>query len=233
MQRAKWISGVSLCAIAMMTAGVAQGAPQGAGVFFGVSGGEVTYDQEQRDYGFIVQEAFFDNGLILQTQSSSFDDSDSQFAVFGGYRFNRYIAVEAGYVDLGEVTYTSAGLFRLGFFGTIAGNLKVTAGARGGYVSALGSLPIVPAWEVYGRAGFLVERTEVEVTGTFGTVTTTAEESTDGVDSILGVGTAVHFGEHVSLRAEYQRFIAIDDDYYEDTAETNADVFSLGVVVRF
>lgn len=109
----------------------------------------------------------------------------------------------------------------------------MTAGAKGGYLSAVGSLPVTGFWEIYGRAGFLLEETTVKATGTVTGITASAEESESRVDSIIGVGTALHAGKHVSIRLEYQRFIAIDDNYEEETAETNADVFNLGVVFRF
>jgi OOP family OmpA-OmpF porin len=232
MRRTKRIAG-SLVALTMLATGVAEAKPEGAGVFFGVGGGQSTYDQDRADYDFIARDAFFDAGLPIVSLQSDLDDSDSTLAVFGGYRFNRYIAVEGGYLNLGEVTYTGNATFRVGFFATAPGTVRVTAGAQGAYVSALGSLPITRFWEVYGRGGFLVEETEVEATATVVGVTASADESTSGVDAILGVGTAFHAGKHVSIRVEYQRFIAVDDDYEEDTAETNANVFNLGVVFRF
>jgi hypothetical protein len=35
---------------------------------------------------------------------TSCEDSDTSWKLLGGYRFNRYIGVEASYVDWGEVT---------------------------------------------------------------------------------------------------------------------------------
>jgi OmpA-OmpF porin, OOP family len=232
MQGTTWIAG-ALGALALLAAGGAEAKPEGAGVFFGVGGGSATYDQDRSDYDFISRDAFASNGLPIVSLQSDLDDSDSTLAVFGGYRFNRYIAVEGGYLDLGEVTYTGNATFRVGFFATVPGTIKTTAGAKGGYVSALGSLPITGFWDVYGRAGFLVEETKVEATASIAGTTVSADESESAVDSILGLGTAFHFGKHVSLRLEYQRFISIDDNYEEETAETNADVFNLGVVFRF
>src|SRR5688572_8622553 len=119
MQTMKRVRAGCLLAIATLVAGVAEAAPEGAGVFFGVSGGSITYDQDSRDYELVAREAFLESGLLITSLRSSFDDSDTTFAVFGGYRFNRYIAVEGGYLDLGEVTYSGTGTFRLNFFQTL------------------------------------------------------------------------------------------------------------------
>lgn len=232
MQRTPRTAGM-FAALAMLAAGVAEAKPVGAGVFFGVGGGSSTYDQDKSDYDFITRDAFASNGAPVVSLQSSLDDSDTTLSVFGGYRFNRYIAVEGGYLDLGEVTYTGNATFRVGFFSTLPGTIKATSGAKGGYVSALGSLPITGFWELYGRAGFLVEETKIKVTGTFVGTNVSAEESESAVDTILGVGTAFHAGRHVTIRLEYSRFIAIDDNYEEETGETNADVFNLGVAFRF
>lgn len=117
----------SLAALAMLLAGVAEAKPQGAGVFFGIGGGSATYDQDRGDYDLIARDAFSGAGLPIVSLQSQLDDSDSTLAVFGGYRFNRYIAVEGGYLDLGEVTYSANATFLANFFSVVPGTVRVTA----------------------------------------------------------------------------------------------------------
>jgi OmpA-OmpF porin, OOP family len=235
MRKIKPITG-SLAVLALSAAGIAEAKPQGAGAFFGIGGGSSTYDEDKSDFDFIARDAFAGAGLPIVSLQSELDDSDSMFSVFGGYRFNRYIAVEAGYIDLGDITYNGNGTFRRTFLSTVPGNIRLTASTKGGYVNALGSLPITGFWEIYGRAGFLVEVKDVTATATVAGFTATEDDSAAAADWALGIGTAFHLGEHFSIRLDYQRLIALDDNYYEDDDEragTDANLLNLGAVLRF
>jgi OmpA-OmpF porin, OOP family len=226
----------SLAALAFLAAGIAEAKPQGAGVFFGIGGGSSTYDQDKGDFDLISRDAFGGAGLPIVSLQSELDDSDTTLSVFGGYRFTRYISVEAGYLDLGDLTYNGNATFRRNFFSIVPGSVRLTANTKGGYVTALGSLPITGVWEIYGRAGFFVEVTDVSATATVAGITATEDDSATAVDSILGIGTAFHFGEHFSVRLDYQRLIALDDNYYDDEDEvagTDANIFNLNAVFRF
>jgi hypothetical protein len=50
-------------------------------------------------------------------------------------------------------------------------------------------------------------------------------------DPMIGLGTAVHLGQHVSLRLEYQRFGAVGDE--DTTGESHVDLFNAGFLIRF
>jgi opacity protein-like surface antigen len=56
-------------------------------------------------------------------------------------------------------------------------------------------------------------------------------QSANSVDPLIGIGTAWHLGNNVSLRAEYTRFSNVGDK--DKTGETNIDLFSLGVTYLF
>jgi OmpA-OmpF porin, OOP family len=214
----------------LAVAGTANAAPKGAGFYIGASGGQAKYaEQDRDDFDDIVFDAFSSNGVPVLSVQSDLDDADNTLGVFAGYRFNRYVAVEAGYVDLGELDYTADVIVLSG--GMQPADVGVTVGVKGPLVSGMGIWPINDVWEVYGRAGLIVSSTEIKVRIQLFGFSDTVPESKTSVDSMIGLGTAVHLGERVSLRLEYQRFGAVGDE--DTTGETNIDVVNLGILARF
>lgn len=112
--------------------------------------------------------------------------------VFGGYEFNRYLAIEAGYLDTGSDSKTISGL-------------KVEVSASSIFASVIGSLPIGETFSVFARGGLL--HWEADGTGSASGFTLTAED--DGDDLFLGVGLSAQI-EGALFRLEY-RFAEIDD----------------------
>src|SRR4030095_4152127 len=89
----------------------------------------------------------------------SCDQKDTSWRLFGGYQFNRHLAVELGYADLGG-----------GKASGVQSGVKVNATAEVAAfdVSAVGSLPIFDKLFAYGRAGVYYAETEVRAPGTLG-----------------------------------------------------------------
>jgi hypothetical protein len=82
----------------------------------------------------IAATSFDDGGAFAGFE---FDDSDSGFGVFGGYKFLRYFAVEARYNDFGTFTLEGAGV-------------DVTSVS----VHAVGIIPFgTSGWELFGQLG--------------------------------------------------------------------------------
>lgn len=68
----------------------------GTGTYFGVAGGYTTYNA-----------AFFANHYVIEdntgiTLTKSFNEDATGFKVYGGYQFNKIVAVEAAYTEYGE-----------------------------------------------------------------------------------------------------------------------------------
>lgn len=119
----------------------------------------------------------------------SVDDSDTFFSVGAGFNFNRLVALEAGYVDLGEATVSipvlpySASLSADGFY----------FGPR--LTGALSS-----QIEGYARVGMLVW--DVEFSDSEGFV-----GSDDGTDVYFGLGAALKISDQLSLGADWTRYM--------------------------
>jgi OOP family OmpA-OmpF porin len=73
------------------------------------------------------------------------NETDMAYKIFGGYQFNRNIAVEAGYFNLGKFDFTSTTVPA----GTYHGQIKL----QGANVDLVGTLPLTQRWSALGRAG--------------------------------------------------------------------------------
>ena len=144
--------------------------------------------------------------------SGAFDGVDTGFKIYSGYMFGRRFGLEGAYVNLGDARYS----------GSFAG-VPVTGGkveASGYTIAALLSYPVGAELAVFGKLGlFTWEWTASDTTA--GRPFDTTER---GNDLALGVGAAYHFGPHLALRAEWERF-KLDD--------TDADLLSVGIIWRF
>lgn len=168
--------------------------------------------------------------LTVESMTSTLDDSDAGFGFFAGYRFNTHLAVEGGYMDLGNVAY------RANASGNITGvptdaRLNVDTETSGMTVAALGIWPLSYRWEVYGRVGalfssndFRVFYDDVEQSPRRG------EFSENDVDMLVGLGTSFNFLEIYDLRLEFQRIFDAGD---KTTGEADVDLISLGISVVF
>ncbi len=84
--------------------------------------------------------------------SDTKNDTDTAYRIFGGYKFNNYFALEAGYVDFGK--------FGLSANTLPAGSAAADIKANGWTFDALGMLPVGNNFSVLGRLGAI--RSEVK-----------------------------------------------------------------------
>jgi OmpA-OmpF porin, OOP family len=118
------------------------------------------------------------------------DDTDNGWKVFAGNQFNRFVGVEFGYNDLGELTDTG-----------------ITAEASGFVASLVGMIPIGNAVSFTGRVGSFLWKSDVNtsIPGISG--------SERSASLTVGIGANVALGKRVTVRAEWERFDVDDDDY--------------------
>jgi hypothetical protein len=140
-----------------------------------------------------------------------FSDGGTAFKLFGGFRFLNFLAVEAGYVDLGDPTDVIA---------SIEGDeLEVQIGLKGWDAFAVGLLPLGPV-DLFAKVG--VVSWDADIVAVLDDVIDSDSES--GTDAAYGIGVALRLGK-VALRAEGEQFkIADAEDVY---------MFSVGATFTF
>ena len=149
---------------------------------------------------FVTTDSEFDVAV------DNFDTDDSGYKLYAGKTFIRFLAIEAGYRDLGSFRESSA-------------TNAVDADIEVWDLSARGILPLPGRFAVFARAGYA----NVSVDGTLdlGTVTTDFDE--DDWELFYGVGVEIEFGSHLGLRVEWEE--------YDVDASLNS--LSAGAYIRF
>lgn len=136
----------------------------------------------------------------------SVDEEDVFFSIGGGYNFNKMFAVEAGYIDLGEVEASVPGY-------------TATVSTDGFYFGPRLTVELSPQVEAYGRLGMLAWDAEYNDSDGF-------SFSEDGTDIYFGIGAAFKVSNQVSLGADWTRYTLESDG--DDT-----DVDAFGAKLKF
>lgn len=221
-----------------------------SGFYFGVSGGQASYDFEPLPIGTLLvlpgptipdpvveprlgplNPALTDNYFVVSAvdvPQRAFwipgeDEKATSLSVLAGYRFFRYAAVELAYHDLGTLhEFTPARNF--GSFTSL--EVKSDMESTGVTLALLGQLPITDQWSIYLRAGGLFAYQDVS--RRIGS--TTFDDSYESEIFLYGIGTQFDFGAHWTVRLDFQRY----DDVGKGNGigEADVDVLALGVLFR-
>jgi OOP family OmpA-OmpF porin len=158
--------------------------------------------------------------------SCSVKSTDTGWRLFGGYQFNKHVAGELSYVDLGKFTVSG--------FGRVAGT-PVFADASGsdkvnGFsFDAVGTLPIDVGFGLIGRIGLFAWTLDASASASGGISASTSDKPT-GASLDAGLGVKYDFENNIGVRAEFQRFFSIGND---TTGKSDVDLISASVIYRF
>ena len=147
---------VAIIAFIVLTGSVGTGTARAAqlGIYAGISYSMVDKDSNRSDYANEALAIYNAFGFTPQTTTASFDAKDSSYGFVVGWRLTEHIALEGGYMDLGDVSYRdrSTGLFdNTPPAENWAQNVETST--SGITFSALGILPLSYRWEVFLRGG--------------------------------------------------------------------------------
>ncbi len=119
------------------------------------------------------------------------DEDDTAYKFFAGYRLNRFLAFELDYINLGEPS------------GNVVPGFNVDSSVDGFAPYVVGTIPLGRFFEVYGRAGYYFYDATRGVTDTLDNRVEFDEESEDFV---YGAGIGANIGEKFNVRFEYEKF---------------------------
>ncbi len=151
------------------------------------------------------------------TSSTSIDSYDTAWKVFGGYRFNDIVAVEAAYNDLGRYSGTTS--ISAPAASTAPGTWDATAFS----VSAVLTYPVADRFGLLVKAGLAATRLEATVSQLNTTETR--------VQPVFGAGVKFDFTKQFGMRAEYERFNNVGDG--STTGQSAINVWSASALYRF
>ena len=175
-----------------------------------------------QDTGFYVGGALGQTSFDVDcTGTTSCDDKDSSWKIFGGYQFNKHFALEFGYADLGETTASvSVPPF----------NVNLALEATVWDLVAVGSLPIADRFSIFGKIGLY--RADTDINGTVPGLGS-ASESDSNTDLTFGVGARYDFTRNLGVRFDWQRCQDVGGEFFGVTAESDVDVMSVAVIWKF
>lgn len=119
------------------------------------------------------------------------DEDDTAYKVFGGYRLNRFLGVEVDYINLGKPS------------GRVVPGFNVDQSVDGFAPYVVGTIPLGPYFEVYGRLGYYFYDANMRQRSDLNGDVQFDEESQD---LVWGGGIGTNIGEKLNLRLEYERF---------------------------
>ena len=114
---------------------------------------------------------------------SGLDENDTGGKIFGGYRFNDYIAAEAEFYDFGDQS-DSVNSFSV----------------NGGGVALVGSVPLTDSFKVFAKGG--VHSWSLDVSGPIAA----QFSDTSDTDPYYGVGADYAINDRWAIRGEYTRY---------------------------
>jgi hypothetical protein len=110
------------------------------------------------------------------------DLNDTGWKFFAGYHFNRYLGLEAAWLDLGKVDYQNDSV--------------ETSGLA---LEGIGSLPIGPVFSIFAKLGAVAWDQDIRKGN--------RHEDDQGVDPAWGYGGAARFlDDRLGIRIEWERF---------------------------
>jgi len=170
---------------------------------------------------------------VLGVSGANFDEDDTGFKVFAGYRFFPWLGVEGLYVDAGSPSIGGP----LYEDGTGRGRLGIDVKAL--VAAAVFTLPLGDRFELFAKPGFAywMTDTSVYVDDPLAGEIRFSQDDDDGA-FFIGVGAGLNLGEHFGIRLEYEWFEVTPkwDEYEEEFVQeldASASFLSASFVYRF
>lgn len=182
--------------LASLASGTAFAQLDGGHSYLGLSAGRATSQFDERRIA---------NGLLapgVSTTLLSEDTRGNAFKLFGGYQFNRNLALEAGYFNLGKFGFAA----NTAPPGTLDGRFKL----QGFNVDLVGTVPLTTNLSALARVGAQYAKTRSEFGASGAASPASGSRKENGTNVKYGAGLQYAFGPAVLLRGEFERYRVAD-----------------------
>ena len=173
----KSIAAFALLCGALVPVAMAQEQQEASGFYLGAGVGQFN--------------AGIDNVDDVDSTVDNWSEDDTAYKVFAGYRLNRFLGLEVDYINLGKPS------------GEVVPGINVDTSVDGFAPYVVGTIPLGPYFEIYGRAGYYFYDANTRMTDTLDNRVSFDEESQDFV---YGGGIGANIGEKFNVRFEYEKF---------------------------
>lgn len=192
--------------------------------------GKTSFDVKAAD-GDVLTRSFFDSfELPVQSLSSTLDDKGKSFALFGGYRFNRWLAAEAGFFSLGDFRYAATGT--VDDAGTIRqASFSYKYRVKGMMLGGTATLPLGQYLEARVRAGLTTSSPKISYTATVEGDSLTDSFSDSSQDFYYGAGVGLNLWEFYRIGLDYVHHGKVGKS--STTGSTDIDNVMLSIGYRY
>jgi len=218
---------LALAVLASLAAAPAMAADNDRGFYWGFDLGQYQYSLDQRALDNVVIAGLEGSGYTNIDGASDTSEDGFSWSLSLGYQILPYLAVEAGYVDLGTAEY-KANVNATDISGDHAISEKLEYDSRGFAVSALGILPL-HEWSLYGRLGYYLANNDATYTTIVDGVGGSFKDGDNSQDFYWGVGGGYTQGQW-TLRLEFQQYMDVGDT---PALESDVDRITIGAIYKF
>jgi hypothetical protein len=147
----------------------------------------------QNYYTVVSSEAVVPSATVLT--NSTLDRNRLGWGIYAGYQFNRYLNVEAGFVNLGSIAgpLTDSS-------GVTMANAQLQFSAKGETLAAVGMLPL-GRWDLFLKGGVFLANTQLQIAG--------SDTSYETQHALFGFGIDRHFAENWSTRVGFTDYLSV------------------------
>jgi len=188
-------------------------ASEESGFYFGADAGVTRADTRKNN---------FDQVLGVPSELSTLDDRDTTYGITAGFKVDSWLAVEASYLDLGQVKYQVEGETPDG--PTSFGATLEPAGLALSAV-VIGDMGKV---DLFARVGVFYADTDVKLSASLPGQSESDSFSDSTEEFFWGLGGNYQFADRWSARIEYRNFDKVGDSSSAVTADVNT--LNLGIV---
>lgn len=154
--------------------------------------------------------------------SASTDDKSNKWRLQLGYQFNDYLAVEAGYIDIGKTKYSATYTG-----GSASGEIK----SGGPDVVALGMLPLGNGFSAFGELGLIDAKTKTSLSASGVAAAASDKYDKTKLRPLYGVGGIYNFNDTTAMRVSLERVNNLGDKGRLGNMDVN--MYSIGLSYKF
>jgi len=173
----KITAGLAILSVALAPAAFSQNQEEVSGFYVGGGVGQFNAQIDDVDQ--------------LDNTVDAWDEDDTAYKFFAGYRLNPFLGFELDYINLGKPS------------GASIPGLNTDAAVDGFAPYVIGTIPLGKWFEVYGRLGYYFYDANVR---TQDGLNNNAEFDEESKDLVYGGGIGANVGEKLNIRLEYERF---------------------------
>lgn len=141
---------------------------------------------------------FYVGADVTSTEVDDFDDKETGYGAFAGYKINQNIAIEAGFRRLadGKISYYDS------FYDV---DVQEKAKFDQSSISVIGTLPLSSGFSLFGRLGYNHIKMKYTATASSGRFSASESYSESESRALYGAGLSYDFSPAVSARLEVQK----------------------------